>query len=246
MPKPKKDKIKINIKPVFHIFCEGMKTEPYYINAFINFFHSEYRNVLVVEKAKKNTPVQLVEEAIQAKTDGGDNDIYWVVFDRESVSKYPHDLHLQARQKAQAHNIEIAFSNVCFEIWLLMHFTKSSACYTCCQDAISQSILKRKLSELGIPNYDKGLPFIFDKLKKNIPEAIINAELIMNDAFGSASSDQKLPHYLNPYTNVHELFIDIKNFTEKMGGNKSIKLTSGEERVRQIKSALNFYMNLLK
>jgi len=50
MPKARnKNKSSKQVKPVFHIFCEGLKTEPYYINSYINHYHPERRDVLVVE-----------------------------------------------------------------------------------------------------------------------------------------------------------------------------------------------------
>lgn len=58
MPKNKeKRRKKIPLKPVFKIFCEGEKTEPLYIKGYINYFHSDQRRIIVVEKTEKNTPV---------------------------------------------------------------------------------------------------------------------------------------------------------------------------------------------
>lgn len=96
MPKAKKSKNNKPVKPAFHIYCEGEKTEPYYIKGFIEHFYSSYRNILIIENTNKNTPVQLVEEAINAKKIGAPNDIYWVVFDRESTSKYSLKYHNDA------------------------------------------------------------------------------------------------------------------------------------------------------
>ena len=45
MPKNKKT-IKKKVDPVFHIFCEGEKTEPLYINGYISHYHSDKRNIV--------------------------------------------------------------------------------------------------------------------------------------------------------------------------------------------------------
>ncbi|MFX4232676.1 RloB family protein [Aliarcobacter butzleri] len=215
MPKKKNTGTKI-VEPVLHIYCEGEKTEPIYINGYINHYHSEHRNILVVEDTNKNTPVQLVEIAIKAKESNPDNDIFWVVFDRESVVKYPHDLHLNAKQKAESNGIEIAISNVCFEYWLLLHLKCTTAGYQNYDDLIKNSELKKLLKNEGLKqDYDKADTQIFDLLKNNISTAIINAEKVKNNAISTAEAGKESPCYYNAYIDFHELLIDMKIFIEK-------------------------------
>lgn len=216
MPK-QKPKNKIKLTPVFHIFCEGEKTEPYYIKAYINCYHSDKRNLVVVENTAKNTPVQLVNVAIAHKNQSNKSDIFWVVFDREATSKYSHSLHLDARKRAKDNGIEIAFSNVCFEVWFLLHLTFSTASYASCSDLLKHSKLKELLREKGITNYDKGYAYLFNALKDDVPNAFRNAEKVMQRALDSAEPGKESPCFLNPYTDVHELFIDIKNFINGQG-----------------------------
>ena len=142
MPKKKTSSGK-KVKPIFKIFCEGEKTEPLYIKGYVDHFHSEKRSIIVVGKTDKNTPVQLVEVAVEAKNNGNENDIFWVVFDRESVAKYSHELHAKARDNARRNCIEIAFSNVCFELWILLHFEYTAAPYSTCADLLKKSNLKK-------------------------------------------------------------------------------------------------------
>jgi len=211
----KKPKCNKPVKPVFHIFCEGAKTEPYYINGYISYFHSEHRNIVIIENTKKNTPVQLVETATVHKGTSNPKDIYWVVFDRESVAKYSHGLHLKARKLATQNNIEIAFSNVCFEIWLLFHLKYSTASYGSCDDLLKNSPLKTLLIKKDITDYNKGLPYLFNSLKDDIETAKTNARRVNEHAIETAEDGKTSPCYLNPYTDVHELFIDIDNFIAK-------------------------------
>jgi RloB-like protein len=214
MPKQKRNR-NIKVAPVFKVFCEGAKTEPLYINGYINHFHSNNRKIILVEDTNKNTPVELVEVAIKAKNKGVEGDILWVVFDRESTAKYSHELHLNARNMANANGIEIALSNVCFEYWFLLHFSYSTAPYSSCDDLLNRSNLKSELKRLGINQYDKGLPLIFDKLKELYPNAVTNASHLKTQALSTAENDRELPHYLNPYVDVHELFQDMQNFIDK-------------------------------
>ena len=87
MPKPKKRE-RQELKPRLHIFCEGEKTEPNYLNLYIGAVLPGTK-LIIVEKTNKNTPVQLVEEALKAKAKEPDGDIFWVVYDREGQAKYP-------------------------------------------------------------------------------------------------------------------------------------------------------------
>ena len=102
MPKPRKPS---KLKPLktLKIFCEGEKTEPNYLKGYIATLDNETRkSVVEIEKTRKNTAVQLVEEAIKAKKSSQSlpEDEFWVVYDRESVAKYPDELHAKAFDKA--------------------------------------------------------------------------------------------------------------------------------------------------
>ena len=215
MPKQKKKK-NINIEPVFRIFCEGEKTEPYYIRGYIDQYHSDKKSLVVIQDTNKNTPIALVDEAVNYKRSGNVGDVYWVVFDREAVSKYDHAKHLEARQKAKSNGIEIAFSDVCFEVWVSLHLTYSASSYSCCDDLLKNNDFRKSLKSIGINNYDKGLPLLFNALSQSdgVNTAIQNAEKINKTALNSAAQGMTAPHYLNPYTDVHELLIDMKMFID--------------------------------
>jgi hypothetical protein len=65
----------------------------------------------------------LVDLAVNAKrvseTVSGEVDEYWCVFDVEQPLNHP-DL-LKAIDKARANGINLAVSNPCFELWLILH-----------------------------------------------------------------------------------------------------------------------------
>lgn len=214
MPKKKPRNKKLLI-PTFHIFCEGEKTEPYYIKGYVTHNYSDKRNIILVEDTNKNTPIQLVEVAVEHKAIGNKGDVYWVVFDREAVTKYSHELHLKAKALAKNNNIEIAFSNVCFEFWLLLHLQYSTASYESCDDLLHRSQLKPLLKKKGVNDYDKGYAFLFNALKDNVEDAINNSARVNKNALDTAENGKISPCYLNPYTDVHELIIDIGNFINK-------------------------------
>ncbi|WP_139336008.1 RloB family protein, partial [Shigella sonnei] len=76
----------IPVQNKMFIFCEGDKTEPLYISSYIDDKVKTKTKVIKIPKTKKNTPVQLVEEAISVKKSNKSisGDEFWVVYDREA------------------------------------------------------------------------------------------------------------------------------------------------------------------
>jgi len=217
MPKSRKNRIQKNLAPVFHIYCEGEKTEPYYLYGYIgtSFPGNRRLNVIRVESTKKNTPKQLVEEAVKAKKDKNcpKGDVFWVVFDREGEQKYPHKFHQQAYDLARRNEINIAISNVCFEVWILLHFQSNTAAYNNYDDLRRNSSLCKD----HIKTYDKGDKNVFDTIKDRVPDARRNAVLMNEGTKRSADPSWTEPYQWNPYSNVHELLDAIDEF-----GNQNI------------------------
>ena len=209
MPKKRKRQIQY-FKPRLHIFCEGEKTEPNYLNGYLE-GHCPGTRLMVVEKTNKNTPVQLVKVAINAKKDkknNPDGDIFWVVYDRESTTKYPNSLHAEALGMAKQHGVNIALSNVCFEVWILLHFQNTSAPYDSYDDLYKHSNLKQY-----IPKYDKGTKRKFST--EEIKNARKHAKVLNENTENGAAPNWTKPHQWNPYTDVYKLLDAIDEFTVK-------------------------------
>ena len=221
MPKKNNRKQKV-LKPVLHIYCEGEKTEPNYLNGYINrYFPSNRRlKVIKIEATKKNTPKQLVEEAVNAKTaaknNGLEDDTFWVVYDRESKQKYADALHSMTYEKAQKNQVSIALSNVCFEAWLLLHFQDTTASYNCYDDLRSNSALRDECKKRGLVDYDKGNKEIFNILEEDdIKKARNRAMKINQQTKMSADSSCTKPFHWNPYTDLHLLLDAIDKLAEQ-------------------------------
>ena len=220
MPKPKKKGSK-KVKPTFHVFCEGENTEPDYITGFRSYYYSDKRSIIIVEDTNKNTPVQLVEKAIEQREEalkkGLENNIFWVVFDRESVAKYKHTLHIKASELANKNKINIAISTICFEYWLLLHFKYTTPTHEKCDNVWKNSIFKKLLEQYNIAIYSKkkrGTNDLFNEFHPHLYKAIEYAERANLHALKSAKRGKENPTFLGAYTNVHELLIDIKQFVD--------------------------------
>ncbi|GFM73013.1 hypothetical protein PSCICL_40050 [Pseudomonas cichorii] len=214
MPKSRTSRI-LKVARKMHIYCEGLKTEPNYLRSYIDSLDNpKFKDIICVEKTNKNTPTQLVQEAVAAKNSGQfpDGDVYWVVYDRESSAKYSDHLHDQAFTKALDNGVNIALTSVCFEQWLILHFTDSQAPYSCFNDLIGKSCLKERIRSLTGKNYEKGSRDIFKYVKANIKDARRRAAAINNQALRAAPPGRDKPYLLNPYSDIPKLLDAIDNF----------------------------------
>ncbi|MEM1180705.1 MAG: RloB family protein [Acidobacteriota bacterium] len=111
------------------VLCEGQVTEPGYIRGLERWLKSA--TVEVVIPKIHGVPRTLVAEAVERKRDAKtrakrerdpflDYDEVWCVFDVDAHPKLG-----EARELARAHDIHLAISNPCFELWLLLHFRES-------------------------------------------------------------------------------------------------------------------------
>ncbi len=84
----------------------------------------------------------------------------------------------------------------CFEIWILLHFSYSTAPFTAVGD---QSACQRALNEVRrhFPEYAKNLKDMYDKLADKTSTALTHA--------GRLTKHNKTSRSSNPATAVHEL-----------------------------------------
>jgi hypothetical protein len=198
-----------------YIFCEGKKTEPNYIRAYIKMFYPACARLKDAEKpvtlqdTVKNTPKQLVNEAVTfSKSLDFKKDQVWVMYDRESPAKYTDDNHGQAWLNAKRNGVHVALSNVCFEYWLLLHLTETSQPANSFDDLIGTVAFKSAFREIGFSNYQKGEARVAEELitKDRVENAKSRARRINKQAqAGCPAPDIELPYRLNPYTNVYEV-----------------------------------------
>ncbi|TDW15107.1 RloB family protein [Kribbella kalugense] len=103
------------------IFCEGEASEPDYIGALksVPQIRSNTAINLVIDPSSA-VPLKLVEKAVARKQRDSEIDECWCVFDVEWPSHHPNlD---RALRLADAEGINVAVSNPCFELWLILHF----------------------------------------------------------------------------------------------------------------------------
>jgi hypothetical protein len=151
--------------------------------------------VEIVIAGQHGVPVTLVEQADQLKEQADQRarrerdsflayDEVWCVFDVDEHPKLN-----EAGQLASARGIELAVSNPCFELWLLLHFRDSPG-------ARHRHDVQHMLTGF-LPSYDKHLDFAM--LEAGVTEARRRALRLDQDAEEEGESGR------NPTTGVYRL-----------------------------------------
>jgi hypothetical protein len=114
------------------VFCEGEKTEPDYLDALKR--QPAVRDLAAVDLRVEtghggSVPRTLVSLAVAAHAKALDEeaeiDEFWCVFDVEWPRNHP-GLN-EAIEQARQNDIQVAISNPCFELWLILHFRDQGA-----------------------------------------------------------------------------------------------------------------------
>ncbi|GAA2724031.1 RloB family protein [Actinocorallia aurantiaca] len=101
------------------VFCEGVNSEPDYVNGLKRLPHVAENTALNVRiHPQQGVPLTLVQKAVECKRDP-EVDECWCLFDVEWPRNHPNLA--QAIDLARAHGIRLAISNPCFELWLVLH-----------------------------------------------------------------------------------------------------------------------------
>ena len=169
---PARKRALLEPKPLILVVCEGEKTEPSYFSSFKS--HYKISRITIRTVPGAGVPLSVVSKARDLKnsadkaaaTNLDENlkyDAVWAVFD---VDEHP-ELKT-AIQLARDNRIELAISNPCFELWLLLHHRDPPGIKH--RHAV-QKLLKKVMGE-----YDKGVDFASYAL--GYKQAVRRAELL--------------------------------------------------------------------
>lgn len=126
------------------LVCEGRETEPQYFSELARHFGSLLSINLVIERGA-GVPLSILRKARELLGDPADDfgksDQVWAVFDRDE-----HPRVSEAINSAQAAGISVAFSNPCFELWLVLHYRDF--------DAPTKGAQIQRLLKSLMPGYD--------------------------------------------------------------------------------------------
>lgn len=183
---------------IIFILCEG-ETEVCYFKDFATCAHATHK--VKVKKGIDTAPLRLVEEAEKILLFDQSHDRklleIWVVFDRDRHISYK----AAFEEASKFPQIKIAWTNPCFEFWLLLHFRslKQEDCNKTIrftnpltgkrEEVIDYSVFTDKLAEF-LPGYRKADRYLFSNLRSKTPKALGRASFnqVNPTALGSSVS----------------------------------------------------------
>jgi RloB-like protein len=189
-------------RPVVTVFSEGRNSEPVYLKAFARARGGGLVSVRIHPAG--GVPRTLVEQAVEARrvslrTNKGNSfaakDEFWAAFDRDE-----HPNIAEARELAAARGIGVAYSNPCFEVWLLLH----------CIDVVVDAPLERhqaqKLLDEHVPSYSSkgGKTIKYEEIADRYEEACERAKVLR------ARREEEGDALGNPYTDFDQLTETIR------------------------------------
>lgn len=128
--------------PPVLVVCGARNTEPAYLKGLLA--SVDNRAVDVKIKVCDKDPVSVVRHTVTERDKAGDHyQQAWCVLDVDDFAHLDEALRL-----AETENVEVALSNPCFELWLLLHFRDHQAAITGYQQAKSHLVRHH-------PNYSK-------------------------------------------------------------------------------------------
>lgn len=162
------------------IITEGTETEVNYFENIKRIINTRHRNREIQEnypikvEGKGRSTKALVNEAMKIKNRENFSKV-WVVFDKDDNSDFD-----EAIKLAKENNIEVAWSNESFELWLLLHFQELSVGIGRNQYL---SNLNNHFRNNNINNgiYNKNISNIFDVIVDRVDIAITRSERLRRD-----------------------------------------------------------------
>lgn len=104
----------------YFLLCEGKNTEPDYFQSLVDYFQAANVEIILVPAAGAPQTILAKADEIRKRKgkkssfEGGDE--IWAVFDRDNHEEFD-SARLECRQKG----INVAYSDPCFELWLILH-----------------------------------------------------------------------------------------------------------------------------
>jgi len=196
----------LEIRNLFHIYCEGKNTEPEYFKSFpVN------TETIITAIGLGRSKTALVEKTIELLSKDGlmirqanfdaDRQL-WVVFDYDIREVNEADDFNQAIELATRKGIRVAYSNDSFELWFVLHYQYQTAAVTRKE---YYEILSSKLN----CNYEvegKAKKFtqkLYSRFLPDQPQAIQHAKRLHEGKINDSYCDQ------NPCTTVYQLVEEL-------------------------------------
>lgn len=189
---PKRKSRNLSENKEIYIFTEGTETERHYFEGLKQVL--KIQTIKIVVKGTGESGVRLITYAASyTKSKSAE---VWVVFDKDDLRESDIE---NSKRIADRHKINIAFSNSCFEVWLLMHYERIFF-----PSGLDKKLVYEKLTKhTGVKNYikNKNNIMLMRKIAEKYIIALENNKLLMKQSTS----------FLNvPFTNMIDLIDSIK------------------------------------
>jgi hypothetical protein len=205
------------------ILVEGEKTEVKYFNSFkkSDKYRRNFSTIDIdVYQPKDKSPKGLLKAAKDKIKKQKKNDIplqeVWIVFDGDGHTGIPdafNDIIQYNQGFKNKVKILIAFSNICFEYWILLHFEQVSKSFNRCDknDNHEPNVIDYIKKNHDI-DYTKSSYNFLNLIESKLEVALKNAIWLEKK-----NASESMPIYeINPYTDVHHLVNKIiKGFSNE-------------------------------
>jgi hypothetical protein len=187
---------------IFLVVTEGEKTEPKYFDALKRRLRLPSVQIEIFHPPSTD-PIGLVDCAITMRNNRNRQnrdpkyDEVWVVFDLEKTHDERRELAGRAINRARDNKIRIAYSDPCFEFWLLLHEEYTTRSFDDCADVV-KSLRKYH------PNYEKG-SFDHTFVLEKTPTAVSSAAKVREYHVANGTKGNPASTEGNPSTRVDHL-----------------------------------------
>lgn len=205
----RKNNLNKKIHPKIYVWSHTEKAEIEYFRDFRDYFTTY---LLVPRREKCWSPQELLAKVIKWKKENinsKDKDQVWCIFDVDDFYTKNKDALLKAIKEAQEEEIKIAFTNQCFETWILLHFYYLST-------PTSRDVTKKireAFKRNGLGNFVKNQR-VFNLLIPFQEKAIKNAKRIL-PKYEKIDWKAQLSERGNPSTSIHFLVNEINKLLDK-------------------------------
>lgn len=183
------------------IVTDTEATERCYFNGLHNSLNDKVKDKLVIKVVETKTH-NLIDKCLELMAYEAQHRTGWIVFDRDQVKDFDEII-----KKAEKADINVGWSNPCFEIWLHAYFGSMPSIkesWACCSKFgdIYEKKTGQKYSKADSDLYDKLIRYGDEKKALQIAENRLEAHL---------ENGSNIPSKMYPASNVYKLVREIKD-----------------------------------
>lgn len=204
---------KRKLKRTIFIACEGRNTERIYFEAMGEdaAVSDEFAITVYPDENTEDPTTHALGLVREAQKKIEDFDEVWAVFDKDGYTKHA-ETFAEAGKVVCGKKVNIAFSSIAFEQWILLHFDRSEAAYAKSADIITQLIHSNYFPGYSKTAYQETYSIVKDKTTI----ALENAAWLRHRLYQQGALPDTAIHAINPYTDADVLVKRLLGISEEI------------------------------